>query len=132
MKHYFENIDNVLKESKSTVNGLTSGEAAERIEQFGQNKLAEGKKTSLLVRFLTQLKDPMLIILIVAAIISGITSVYSGEGFADVIIIFIVVLINAVLGVYQESKAEKAIEALQKMTLATTKTLRDGHLSMQK
>src|SRR5699024_1086009 len=91
------------------------------------NKLAEGKQTTLLQRFLSQLADPMIIILIVAAVISGITSFYSGESFADVIIIMIVVVINAVLGVVQESKAEKAIAALQEIAAATSKVLRDGH-----
>ena len=75
-----------------------------------------------------QLADPMIIILIVAAAISGVTSFYSGESFADVIIILAVVIINAVLGILQESKAEKAIEALQEMSAATSKVLRDGKL----
>ncbi|MGB4657547.1 MAG: cation-translocating P-type ATPase, partial [Mobilitalea sp.] len=94
----------------------------------GKNKLVEGKKITTLERFLAQLKDPMIIILIVAAVISGVTASYSGEGFADVIIIMIVVIINAVLGVYQESKAEKAIEALQEMAASTSKVLRDGQM----
>ncbi|MEG0854098.1 MAG: cation-translocating P-type ATPase [Angelakisella sp.] len=126
MKHYFEGIDSVLEETQSTATGLHREEATRRIAQYGPNKLAEAKKASLLVRFLKQLADPMIIILIVAAIISGITSSYSGEGLTDVFIIVAVVMINAILGVYQESKAEKAIEALQKMTSATTKVLRDG------
>ena len=94
----------------------------------GKNKLNEAKKTPLLVRFLKQMADPMIIILLVAALVSGITAAYSGESFADVIIILIVVLINAVLGVYQESKAEKAIEALQEMAAATSRALRDGNV----
>ena len=109
------------------MNGLSSSEAAKRIEAFGKNKLAEGKKVSLIQRFLEQLTDPMTIILIVAAVISGVTAVYSGESFADVIIIMLVVIINAVLGVFQESKAEKAIEALQEIAAATSKVIRDGH-----
>ncbi|MEG0570669.1 MAG: calcium-translocating P-type ATPase, PMCA-type [Oscillospiraceae bacterium] len=132
MKEYFESTQEVLKNAKTTENGLTQAQVTQRIEEFGENKLAEGKKTSLFKRFLEQLKDPMIIILIIAAIISGITSAYSGEGFADVIIIMIVVIINAVLGVYQESKAEKAIEALQKMTSATSKVFRDGKLAIVK
>lgn len=79
-----------------------------------------------------QIKDPMIIILIAAAIVSAITGVYSGEGFADVIIIMIVVIMNAVLGVYQESKAEKAIEALQEMAASTSKVLRDGQIAIVK
>ena len=84
------------------------------------------EKTSLLKRFLGELADPMIIILIVAAAISGITAFYEGESFADVIIILAVVIINAVLGVVQESKAEAAIEALQEIAAATSKVLRDG------
>jgi Ca2+-transporting ATPase len=96
----------------------------------GKNKLAEAKKDSLFKRFMSQMADPMIIILIVAAAISGVTAFYSGESFADVIIILAVVIINAVLGVYQESKAEKAIEALQEMSAATSKVLRDGKVQI--
>ena len=79
-------------------------------------------------RFLNQLKDPMILILLVAAGVSAVTSIYSQEGLGEVAIILVVVLINAILGVYQESKAEKAIEALQAMTAATSKVLRDGEI----
>ncbi|MBQ6851273.1 MAG: cation-translocating P-type ATPase [Oscillospiraceae bacterium] len=110
-----------------TENGLSNAEAAERLAQYGPNKLKEGEKESLISKFLHQLADPMTIILIIAAAISGVTAAYSGEGFADVIIIMAVVIINAVLGVYQESKAEAAIEALQEIAAATSKVIRDGH-----
>ena len=126
MKEYLSSQELVLSELKSSENGLNAQEAASRLEQYGKNKLAEGKKTTLLQRFLSQLKDPMIIILIAAAVVSGITSFYSGESFADVIIIMIVVIINAVLGVVQESKAEKAIAALQEIAAATSKVFRDG------
>ena len=119
-----------MEHLKSSETGLTGQEASRRLEQYGPNKLAEGKKVTLLQRFLKQLSDPMIIILLVAAAVSGVTAAYSGESFADVFIILIVVLINAVLGVYQESKAEKAIEALQEMTAATSKVLRDGKMVM--
>ena len=125
-----ESPDRVLEHLKSSETGLTGQEASRRLEQYGPNKLAEGKKVTLLQRFLKQLSDPMIIILLVAAAVSGVTAAYSGESFADVFIILIVVLINAVLGVYQESKAEKAIEALQEMTAATSKVLRDGKMVM--
>lgn len=128
MKEYLNSREQVLNELKSSENGLRSQEAAGRLEQIGPNKLAEGKKTTLLQRFLSQLADPMIIILIAAAVVSGITSFYSGESFADVIIIMIVVIINAVLGVVQESKAEKAIAALQEIAAATSKVIRDGQL----
>ncbi len=126
MKYYLENTDAVFKQVKSSGEGLSQNEAEKRLEANGKNKLAEGHKDSLIKRFLQQLSDPMTIILIVAAVISAITSVYSHESPADVFIIMIVVMINAILGVYQESKAEKAIEALQEMAAATSKVLRDG------
>jgi Ca2+-transporting ATPase len=126
LKHYLESIAAVFNELGSGQIGLTSKEAESRLSSYGKNKLAETKKDSLIKRFLAQLADPMIIILIVAAVVSGITSAYSNEGFADVVIILIVVIINATLGLYQESKAEKAIEALQEMAAATSKVLRDG------
>ena len=128
MKHYCEDIDIVLSETKSTVNGLSEQEAAARLEANGKNKLAEAKKDSLLKRFVDQLMDPMILILLAAAAISGVLAVIENESFADVIIILAVVIINAVLGVYQESKAEKAIEALQEMSAATSKVLRGGKI----
>ena len=133
MKHYCEEKQTVLDELKSSEAGLSVREAERRLQENGRNKLAEGKKKSLIRRFFEQLTDPMIIILIVAAVISGALSIYhvakgeEGE-FVDVIIILAVVLINAVLGVLQESKAEKAIEALQKMSAATSKVIRDGKL----
>lgn len=126
MKHYLESSSEVFGEVKSTENGLTSEQACRRSAETGKNKLAEGKKTPLILRFLSQFADPMIIILIAAAVISAITSVLQKEFPSDVIIIMFVVIVNAILGVYQESKAEKAIEALQKMAAATTKVLRDG------
>lgn len=128
MKFYCTEKEDVLKAVNSNENGLTSSESQKRLAENGKNKLKEGKKVSTLERFVSQLKDPMILILIAAAIISGFTAVYSGEGFSDVIIIMIVVIINTVLGVYQESKAEKAIEALQQMAAATSKVLRDGNI----
>ncbi len=128
MKHYCEDINVVLTEANSSVDGLSDQEAAKRLLENGKNKLAEGKKDSLLKRFISQLMDPMILILLAAAAISGVLAVIENESFADVIIILAVVIINAVLGVYQESKAEKAIEALQEMSAATSKVLRDGKL----
>lgn len=126
MKYYLESSSEVFGEVKSTENGLTSEQARRRSAETGKNKLAEGKKTPLILCFLSQFADPMIIILIAAAVISAITSVLQKEFPSDVIIIMFVVIVNAILGVYQESKAEKAIEALQKMAAATTKVLRDG------
>ena len=107
MKAYLETVSEVLSEQRSSEQGLTSKEAEERLQKYGLNKLKEAPKTPLWKKFLEELADPMIIMLIAAAIISGVTSVYSGESMADVIIIMAVVIINAVLGVYQENKAEK-------------------------
>ena len=126
MKEYLSEIKDVLQQQNTTDEGLSSAEAAKRLSEVGPNKLDEGKKESLIHRFLMELKDPMIIILIVAAVISGITAKYSGESIADTVIIMVVVIINAVLGVFQESKAEKAIEALQEIAAATSKVIRDG------
>ena len=129
MKEYLSDVSTVLEETASAKEGLSSSEAQKRAEQYGKNKLAEGKKTSLIVRFLKQLTDPMTIILIVAAAISGVLAfVEEGEGIADVVIIMAVVIINAVLGVVQESKAEQAIAALQEIAAAKSKVMRDGHM----
>jgi Ca2+-transporting ATPase len=128
MKYYCSEIDEVLTDVKSTREGLSSAEAEQRLAENGKNKLAEGKKDSLLKRFLKQLADPMIIILLAAALISAVISVVEGESFADVIIILFVVVVNSVLGVYQENKAEKALEALQEMAAATSKVLRNGKL----
>ncbi len=127
MKEYLSKYQDVLQENQTSEHGLTADEVRAREEKYGKNKLAEGKKATLLQRFLGELADPMIIILIAAAVVSGVTAVYAGESFADVIIIMTVVIINAVLGVVQESKAEKAIEALQEIAAATSKVLRDGH-----
>ncbi len=134
MRHFLKESAQVLEEFNTTKNGLTTEEAVKREEKYGKNKLKEAKKTSLIKRFFQQLADPMIIILIVAAAISAITATFEegGEGYADVIIIMIVVLINAVLGVVQESKAEAAIEALQQMSAATSKVMRNGHVSVIK
>ena len=132
MKEYLQTSKEVLQNLKSSAEGLSMDEAQKRLEQNGKNKLKEAKKDSLLVRFFNQLKDPMIIILLAAAGISGITAAYSGESFTDVIIILAVVIINSVLGVYQESKAEKAIEALQAISAATSKVIRDGKIQVIK
>ena len=132
MKFYSADKETVLKHVESAPNGLTSAEADKRLAENGKNKLAEGKKESLFHRFLKQLAEPMTIILLVAAAISAGVEIYNGvsEGHwefpADVVIILAVVIINAVLGVLQESKAEKAIEALQEIAAATSKVIRDG------
>lgn len=132
MRFYDVEKEGVLLEVKSSGNGLSSSEAEKRLLEDGKNKLKEGEKISTFKRFLDQMKDPMILILIAAAVISGVTAAYSNEGYADVIIIMFVVIANAILGVYQESKAEKAIEALHKMAASMCKVYRDGQMSVIK
>ena len=132
MKFYLQETAEVIRSVESSDVGLSSAEATSRLEKNGKNKLVEGKKESLIVRFFKQLAEPMTIILLVAAAISAGLEVYNGlaqnhwEFPTDVIIILAVVLINAILGVFQESKAEKALEALQEMSKAQSKVIRDG------
>ena len=126
-KTYTLSTQQVLDKLGVTTQGLSAEEAEKRLSQYGPNKLKEAEKPSLIQRFLNQLKDPMLIILMIAAAVSAITGMLSGENeWAEVVIIIAVVLLNAILGVVQESKAEAAIEALQTMTAATCKVIRDG------
>ena len=132
MKDYYKlSVDETLNELSADSAGLSSEKAAERLAQYGPNKLKEAEKPSFWKRFLTQLKDPMLLILLAAAGVSALTGALAGESeWAETIIILVVVLLNAVLGVLQESKAEAAIEALQTMTAATCKVLRDGKMAV--
>ena len=132
MKHYLKHANEVIKSIGSSADGLSTAEAADRLAKNGKNKLIEAKKESMISRFFKQLCEPMTIILLVAAAISAGVEIYEGihaghMGFpSDVVIILAVVLINAILGVLQESKAEKAIEALQEMSKAQSKVIRDG------
>ena len=134
MKHYLHSAEEVFQEVQSSPEGISESTAQQRLEENGKNKLKEAKKKSIISRFLDQLKDPMIIILIVAAVISAVTEYFessaSGGRFfpTDTVIILAVVIINAVLGVVQESKAEAAIEALQEMSAATSKVIRGGKL----
>lgn len=108
-------------------NGLTDKQVKKRLNAYGENKLAEKKKKSLLARFLAQFQDFMIIILLCAAVISFVTSLLQGDAdFADPIIILVIIILNAVLGVAQESKAEKSLEALKKMTSPTAYVRRNG------
>ena len=128
-REYTLSAQQVLDEQQTTAEGLSAAEARRRGETYGPNKLKEAEKPTLLQRFITQLKDPMLIILMAAAAVSALTGMLAGENeWAEVIIILAVVLLNAILGVIQESKAEAAIEALQTMTAATCKVMREGKL----
>ena len=131
MKEYLESKDEVLSElSSNEESGLTAAEASSRLSQYGPNELEKEEKTPLWKRFFEQMADPMVIMLIVAAAISAITGTIQGESeWADVIIIMAVVIINSVLGVVQEAKSEQALEALQQMSAAQSKVIRDGKLT---
>ena len=125
-KEYAQTADQVLSDLQSGPEGLSAAQAESCLAEYGPNRLREAPKATLLQRFLQQLRDPMLLILMAAAAVSAVTNYLSHEPFTEVLIILAVVLLNAVLGVIQESKAEAAIEALQTMTAATSKVLRDG------
>lgn len=126
MNDYQQSANQVLERLSSSEAGLSTAEADQRRQKFGPNELKEGEKVTLIQRFLAQLKDPMLLILLAAAAVSAVTSLLAGESISEALIILAVVILNAVLGVYQESKAEQAIAALRDMTAATCKVLRDG------
>ena len=123
-----DEVESTLKTNAE--NGLTAEEAQKRQEEYGLNELKAKKKKSLFVKFLEQFKDFMIIILIISAIISGVVGVAEGEGFTDTIIILVVVVVNAIIGVAQENKAEKSLEALQKLSSHVAKVVRDGKLQV--
>ena len=137
-KYYLLSNEEVLNEVKSNVNGLSSNEANKRLEENGKNKLEEAQKESLFKKFLNSVSDPMIIMLIVAALIQAIVNVIQMEGtfkiadFADVIVILAVVIINTIMSLVQETKAEGAMEALMQMTASTSKVLRDGEIVITK
>ena len=108
--------------------GLDNEQIQEKINKYGENKLKEKKKKSLAIKFLEQFKDFMIIVLIIAALISGAVGIAEGEGITDTIIILIVVIVNAIIGVTQENKAEKSLEALQKLSSHAAKVIRNGEL----
>lgn len=128
MKEYLASAEDVLKEQSTSADaGLSTAEAQTRQAKFGPNKLKEEEKTPLWIRFFQQMADPMVIMLIVAAVISAVTGMIQGESeWADVIIIMAVVIINSALGVIQEAKSEEALAALQEMSAAQSKVIRDG------
>ena len=121
--------------------GLTEAQAAERVETYGYNELKQGKKKTFLQKFLAQFKDTMIIILILAAVISGVVGILESkepvisvldflEKISDSFIILLIVIVNAVIGVLQENKAEKSLEALKKLSSPVSKVLRDGQILM--
>ena len=131
MNWFNKDVEEVSKTLNTDLEkGLSEEEAKKRQKENGYNELQEKKKKSLFVKFLEQFKDFMIIILIIAAIISGVVGQMQGEGFTDSIIILIVVILNAVIGVIQENKAEKSLEALKKMSSYSAKVMRDGKVTV--
>ena len=120
---YAKSVDEVTQALDTTLDGLTSSEAKARLAKFGPNELEEGKKKSMLQKFIEQFKDLMIAVLLVAAIISAVVS----HEVVDSLIILAVVIINAIMGVVQEAKAEQAIEALKQMSTPNANIVRDGH-----
>ena len=131
-KNWFnKSIKEVEKELETDVEkGLSSAKAEENKQKYGLNELQEKKKDSIFKKFIAQFKDFSIIVLIIAAIVSGIVGVAEGEGITDTVIILIVVLLNAVIGVIQESKAEKSLEALKKLSAHASKVIRDGKVQV--
>ncbi len=128
-KWFNKEIKQVEEELKTNINtGLTDNQVEEKRKIYGFNKLNEGKKKTILQKFLEQFKDFMIIVLIIAAIVSGIVGIAEGEGITDTIIILIVVIVNAIIGVAQENKAEKSLEALQKLSDYASKVMRNGNV----
>ena len=127
-KQWFnKTVEEVEKElGTNKENGLSSKKVEENRVKYGLNELKEKKKESLIQKFIDQFKDFSIIVLIIAAIVSGVVGVMQGEGFTDTVIILIVVLLNAVIGVAQESKAEKSLEALKKLSAHAAKVIRNG------
>ena len=130
MKEWFQKtVEETVQELETDLNqGLTIEQVKQKQEKFGLNEIQETKKTSIIQRFIAQFKDFMIIVLILAAIVSGIVGVMRDEGFTDTIIIMIVVLVNAIIGVAQELKAEKSLEALKKLSAHTAKVIRNGSM----
>ena len=126
---YNKSIEETEKELETNIkSGLTQNQVQEKQTKYGFNELTAKKKKSLIVKFLEQFKDFMIIVLIIAAIVSGVIGVAEGEGITDTIIILIVVIVNAIIGVAQENKAEKSLEALQKLSSHASKVIRAGKL----
>ena len=128
MKYYLEDVKDVLKELDSKEDGLSNIEANKRLVDNGKNRIEEGKKDGIFKKIFNSLKDPMIIMLLVTAVISAILAKIQNEPFTDVFIILFVVIINTIMGLIQEGKAEKAIDSLKKMTAATSKVIRDGKI----
>lgn len=124
--YYNKKVEELYKELDTNINGLTEEEASKRLEEYGENKLAERKKKSNLIIFLNQFNDLMIILLIFASVFSAVISYIQKESYADSVIILIIVVINATLSFIEEKKADKAIEELNKMFITNNNVIRDG------
>lgn len=130
-KWYNKSVEETQEQLQTNAQtGLTEEQVKQNREKYGTNELKAKKKKSIFIKFLEQFKDFMIIILIIAAIISGVVGVSKGEGITDTIIILIVVVVNAIIGVAQENKAEKSLEALQKLSSHASKVIRNGSLAV--
>ena len=126
-----QTVDETVSNLKSNIdNGLSTDEVKKRQEEYGLNELKAKKKKSIFIKFLEQFKDFMIIVLIISAIISGVVGIVNGEGITDTIIIMVVIIVNAIIGVAQENKAEKSLEALQKLSSHVAKVIRNGKLEV--
>lgn len=131
MNYWNKEVAEITEELRTDIKGGLDAEAIKsKREEYGFNELEAKKKQSLFIKFLNQFKDFMIIVLIIAAIVSGYVGIKEGEGITDSIIILIVVVMNAIIGVVQENKAEKSLEALQKMSAHVTKVLRNNNVQV--
>lgn len=127
MNFYQQSVEQVVQQLKTNIeNGLTQDEVIERQNRDGLNEFAKKKHTSLLQKFIAQFKSFMIIVLLVAAVISGITGYMNGEGITDAIIILSILIVNAIIGVFQEAKAENALDALERLSAPHCKVVRNG------
>jgi Ca2+-transporting ATPase len=138
VKYYLESSDEVLRELKTSSQGLSDREAAARLQQQGKNRLAEEEKRSVFRKFLDSVTDPMILMLLGAALVQVIVTILETRGsftvgsFTDVFVILAVVVLNAIMSLVQESKAETAMAALMQMTADTSKVMRDGRMTVVK
>ena len=132
MKYYLKSVSETIKLMETSLNGLSASEAHNRLEKNGKNKIIEKKPPSLILRFFKQLCDPMTIVLLVAALLSLAVALYSDESMTETFIILFVVVANTILGVYQENKAEKAIQSLKELSASTSKVIREGQNTVVK
>lgn len=131
MEYFNKSVQDVVKELETDIeNGLNNEKIEKLREQYGFNELEAKNRESIIIKFLKQFKDFMIIVLIIAAIVSAVIGVSNGEGFTDSIIIMIVVIVNAIIGLVQENKAEKSLEALQKLSSHASKVIRNNQLQV--